>query len=410
MKSSAVTEGQRKVLLRRGPSGRVDQGLIPLGGWYGQEEMLAIQEVIERGTDYSVGLGGAPYVPEFEAEFAAYVGTRYALAVNSCGTGLDLIMKALDLEPGDEVITTPITYIATVHAILAAGGKPVFADIGEGTFNIDPEDVERRLEPRTRAILAVHNNGLSVDMDALLEIAERHPHPKHGPVPVFGDAARAAGAGYRGTKVGKKGAANVFSFQTSKNMTTLGEGGMITTDDEYIARRTRRLHTFGWDRWEGESVLVEPGFNYRMTGVQAAVGRVQLRKLDQMNGRRRERAERLTDLLNQMAPGIKTPIEPEGYQHVYYGYTVMVPREWAGEIRDRFIARLQDDYRAGGVVMNSAVTRYEMLRKMGYRPEDTPRALEHGDRLLCLPLHPLLTDQDLEYIAAAVGETYDKMG
>ena len=403
---TTMTSRERQDTLRRGPSGPVHQGLIPLGGWYGQEEMEAIREVIEHGSHYSVGFGGSPYVPKFEEEFAAYVGTKYALAVNSCGTGLDLVMKIMDFEPGDEVITTPMTYIATTHAIMAAGGTLVFADIGDGTFNIDPEDVERKMTPRTRAILPVHNNGLSVDMDALLDIAQRHPHPKHGPVPVFGDAARSAGAGYKGTKVGKKGTANVFSFQTSKNMTTLGEGGMITTDEEWVARRTRRLHTFGWDAGE----LVEPGFNYRMTGIQGAVGSVQLAKLDRMNDKRRERAARLTELLNAAAPGIQTPIEPEGYSHIHYGYTVMVPREWAGEKRDRFLDKMQQDYKVGGVVMNFAVTKYPMLAKMGYDPRDTPRALEHGDRLFCLPLHPQLTDQDLEYVAAAVGETFDKMG
>ncbi len=409
MQSEGTSRRNRKQTLELGPTSRVDQGLIPLGGWYGQEERDAINEVLDAGSHYWTGFSGDPWVPRFEEQFAAYVGTKYALAVNSCGTGLDLIMKILDLQPGDEVITTPMTYIATTHAILAAGGTPVFADIGDGTFNIDPEDVERRFTPRTRAILSVHNNGLSVDMDALLDIAQRHPHPKHGPVPVFGDAARACGAGYKGTKVGKVGTANVFSFQTSKNMTTLGEGGMITTDEDWVARRARRLHTFGWDRWTGESVLAEPGFNYRMTGIQGAVGSAQLRKLDTMNEKRRERAAKLTALLNAAAPGIKTPIEPEGYVNIHYGYTIMVPKEWAGGKRDQFIDRMQADYKVGGVVMNFAVTKYPMLAKMGYDPNDTPRALEHGDRLFCLPLHPQLTDQDLEYIAAAVGETYDKL-
>jgi len=404
-----TSASEREAILQRGSTGRVDQGLIPLGGWYEQEEIEAILEVIRRCNDYSVGFGGAPFVPQFEEEFAAYVGTKYAIAVNSCGTGLDVAMKALDLEPGDEVVTTPMTYIATTHSILAAGGTPVFADIGDGTFNIDPDDVERKMSARTRAIMPVHNNGLSADMDALLEIAERHPHPKYGPVPVIGDAARACGAGYKGTKVGKKGTANIFSFQTSKNMTTLGEGGMITTDDDNMARRAMRLRSFGWDRWEGDSFPAEPGFNYRMTGIQAAVGSVQLRRLDQMNEKRRERATLLTRLLNEAVPGIQTPIEPEGYYHIYYGYTVMVPKEWAGEKRDQYLKLLMDDYQVGSVVMNPPVTVYPMLQKMGYKPEDTPRAAEYGARLFCLPLHPLLTDQDLEYIAAAVADAFARM-
>jgi len=402
---TGMREDERREILRRGPSGRVDQGLIPFGPWYTEEEIEAVVSVMREGNKYWVGFGGAPYVPQFEEAFAAYVGTKYAVAVNSCGTGLDIVMKALDMEPGDEVITTPITYIATTHAILAAGGRPVFADVGEGTFNIDPEDVERKMSPRTRAILPVHNNGLSVDMDALLEVAERHPHPKFGPVPVFGDAARACGAGYKGTKVGKLGAANIFSFQTSKNMTTLGEGGMITTDEDWLARRARRLRSFGWEAGE----LIEPGFNYRMTGVQAAVGLVQLRRLDEMNARRRERAQLLTRLLKEAAPEIITPFEPEGYYHIYYGYTVMVPKEWAGQKRDRLLQLLAAEYKVGTVVMNPPVTVYPMLQRLGYRPEDTPRAKEHGERLFCLPMHPLLTDQDLEYIAAAVGDACSRL-
>jgi perosamine synthetase len=400
-----MSETERRDILRRGPSGHVEPSLVPLGGWLEQEETEAVLEVLRRGRDYWVGFGGSPYVPRFEEEFAAYVGTKHAIAINSCGTGLDIVMKCLDLKPGDEIITTPMTYIATTHAILAAGGTPVFADIGDGTFNIDPEDVERKVSSRTRAILAVHNNGLSVDMDALLDIAQRHPHPKHGPVPVFGDAARACGAAYRGTKVGKKGTANVFSFQTSKNMTTLGEGGMITTDDDALARRARRLHSFGWEGGE----LVEPGFNYRMTGIQAAVGSVQLRRLDKMNEKRRERAMLLTKLLNEAIPEIQTPFEPEGCYHVYYGYTVMVPKEWAADKRDQFLKMLLDEYKVGSVVMNPPVTIYPLMQKLGYKPEDTPRAAEHGARLFCLPLHPLLTDQDLEYIAAAVADAFTRL-
>lgn len=404
----AMSESERREVLQRGPEGRVDPSLVPLGGWFEQEETDAILEVVRHSSDYAVGFGGSPWVPRFEEEFAAYTGTKYAVALNSAGTGLDLVMKILDLEPGDEVITTPMTYIATTHAIMAAGGTPIFADIGDGTFNIDPEDVERKMGPRTRAILPVHNNGLSVDMDALTDIAGRHPHPKHGPVPVIGDAARAAGGGYHGTRVGKKGTANVFSFQTSKNMTTLGEGGMITTDEDWVARRTRRLRSFGWDTWEGTSVLAEPGFNYRMTGIQGAVGSVQLRRLDKMNDRRRDRSLLLTRLLNEAAPQIQTPFQPEGYHHVYYGYTVMVPREWAGERRDRFMQALKDDHGVGSVVMNPPVTHYPLLAKLGYRPQDTPRALEHGDRLLCLPMHPLYSDRDIAYIAAACGEAFAK--
>ncbi|MGQ9553777.1 MAG: DegT/DnrJ/EryC1/StrS family aminotransferase [Anaerolineae bacterium] len=397
-----MNERERREILARGASGPVDQGLVALGPWLEQEDIDAAMAVLRAATDPRVGFSGGPYIARFEEEFAAYVGTRHAIAVNSAGTGLDIAMKLLDLQPGDEVVTTPITYIATTHAILAAGGKPVFADIGAGTFNIDPEDVERKMSARTRAIMPVHNNGLSVDMDALLEIAARHPHAKHGPVPVMGDAARACGAGYKGTKVGKVGALNIFSFQTTKNLTTLGEGGMITSDDDALARRARRLRSFGWEGGE----LVEPGFNYRMTGIQAAVGSVQLRRLDRMNERRRERAHLLTRLLNEAVPEIWTPVEPEGYYHIYYGYTCMVPEQWAGEKRDHLLRVMMSEHRVGSVVMNPPVTIYPMLQRLGYRPEETPRAKEQGERLFCLPLHPLMSDQDLAYIAAALADAF----
>jgi len=397
-----MTGRERKEILGRGPAGRVDPSLVPLGGWYGQEEIDAVMEVLRASADYWTGFGGSPWVPRFEEEFARYTGSEHAVALNSAGTGLDVVMKCLDLQPGDEVVTTPMTYIATTHAIMAAGGTCVFADIGDRTFNIDPESVAAKMSPRTRAILPVHNNGLSVDMDALIEIAERHPHPKHGPVPVFGDAARACGAGYKGTKAGKKGAANVFSFQTSKNLTTLGEGGMITTDDESVAKRARRLRSFGWEAGD----VVEPGFNYRMTGIQGAFGSAQLRRLDEMNDRRRDRAQKLTKLLNEAVPEVVTPVEPAGYHHVYYGYTCMVPKAMAGEKRDRLMQVLAQEYKVGSVVMNPPVTIYPMLRKIGYRPEDTPRANEHGARLFVLALHPLFQDQDLEFMAAAVAEVF----
>ncbi|MHB0879231.1 MAG: DegT/DnrJ/EryC1/StrS family aminotransferase [Anaerolineae bacterium] len=400
-----MTENERRDVVSRGPAQRVDPSLVPLGGWFEQEETDAILEVLRSGSQYWVGFGSAPWVPRFEEEFAAYVGTKHAIALNSAGTGLDLVMKYLDLQPGDEVVTTPMTYIATTHAIMAAGGTPVFADIGDGTFNIDPADVERKMTARTRAILPVHNNGLSVDMDALIDIAARHPHPRHGPVPVLGDAARAAGAAHKGSKVGKVGAANVFSFQTSKNMTTLGEGGMITTDDDDIARRCRRLRSFGWEAGE----LVEPGFNYRMTGIQGAVGSVQLRRLDEMNRRRRDRSQRLTALLNAAVPEVVTPVEPEGYHHVYYGYTCMVPSAMAGQKRDELMRLLAQEYQVGSVVMNPPVTIYPMLRQLGHRPEDTPRAAEHGARLFVLAMHPLFQDRDLEYMAAAVADAYYRL-
>jgi perosamine synthetase len=234
-------------------------------------------------------------------------------------------------------------------------------------------------------------------MDALAEVAARHPHPKHGPAKVIGDAARACGAGYKGTRVGKRGWLNVFSFQTSKNLTTLGEGGLITTDDPEVARRARAIRSFG-----GAEGLW--GTNYRMTRLQGAVGLVQLRRLDEMNDRRRDRARELTRRLEGV-PTLTLPREPEGYHHVYYGYTVMVPQSWATARRQALMDWLQTQRGVGTVVMNNATYRHDkFLASLGYGPHDAPASDRIGERLFCICMHPLLTDEDLDYIAAAVAD------
>ena len=370
--------------------------LPPLGGWYTEEEVAAVAECLRDSMNWRTGFSG-PEVTRFEEAFAAYCGVRHAIALNSCGTGLDIAMRCLDLEPGDEVISPAITFKATHQAILGQGGRLVMCEIDPATFNLDPADVARRLTERTRAVLAVHNNGLSAFMDKLEAIAEGHPHPRYGPPKVIGDAARACGAGYRGTRVGKLGWMNVFSFQTSKNMTTLGEGGMITTDDDEVARRARSIRSFG----AGE---VHWGTNYRMIRPQGAVGLIQLGRLDEMNDRRRDRAHKLTELLGAL-PELTLPSEPPECHHVYYGYTILVPEDWAGARRGRLMAWLQEERGVGTVVMNDPTYKQDkLIASLGYGPADAPRSAVLGERLFCLSLHPLMTDDDLEYLAQALAD------
>jgi perosamine synthetase len=369
-------------------------GLPPLGGWYTEEEIEAVVACLRDSMDWRKGFSG-PEIGEFEAAFAAYHDVRHAIALNSCGTGLDIAMMCLDLQPGDEVISPAITFCATHLAIVGQGGKPVLAEIDPATMNVDPADAERRITDRTRAILAVHNNGLSADMDALQAVAEAHPHPQHGPAKVIGDAARACGAGYKGQRVGKAGWMNIYSFQSSKNMTTLGEGGMIVTDDDEAARRARAYRSFS----AGQTLW---GTNYRMIGLQGAAGLVQLRRLDEMNAQRRDRAHRMTELLSDI-PELTLPAEPEGYHHIYYGYTVMVPEGWATEKRGRLMEWLQTERGVGTVVMNDPTYKHNaFLATLGFDPASVPVSELTGQRLFCLSLHPLMTDEDLEYITAAV--------
>lgn len=369
--------------------------LPPLGGWFTDEEVNAIMETLRDSMDWRKGFSG-PETAQFEEAFARYCGVEHAIALNSCGTGLDISMMCLDLEPGDEVISPAITFKATHQAIIGQGGKVVMCEIDPTTFNVDVADVEKRITPRTRAILAVHNNGLSAFMDDLEAVAAAHPHPTHGPAKVIGDAARACGAGYKGTAVGKMGWMNVFSFQTSKNMTTLGEGGMITTDDPEVARRARAYRSFG----NGELCW---GTNYRMIRLQGAVGLVQLRRLDEMNDRRRDRAQKMTRLLSGI-PELTLPTEPEGCRHIYYGYTVMVPEDWAGEKRQQ----LMDWVGARGVgtvIMNDCTWTFDpYIASLGYGGAYTPVSVLTGKRLFCISLHPLMTDDDLRYITTTMAD------
>ncbi len=377
-------------------SNRDYPALPPLGGWYTEEEIEAVVACMRDSMDWRKGFSG-PEVGQFEAAFADYCGVKHAIALNSCGTGLDIAMMCLDLQPGDEVISPAITFKATHQAIVGQGGRLVMAEIDPATMNVAPGDVAKRITDRTRAILAVHNNGLSADMDALAEIAEAHPHPKYGPARVIGDAARACGAGYKGLKVGKSGWMNIFSFQTSKNMTTLGEGGMITTDDDQVARRARAIRSFG----AGDTFW---GTNYRMIRPQGVVGLIQLRRLDEMNALRRDRAHKMTQLLSGI-PELTLPTEPAGYTHIYYGYTLMVPAEWATDKRQQLMGWLQSERGVGTVVMNNPTYKHDAyLAHLGFNGRDLPVSELTGERLFCLSLHPLMTDDDLEYVTQAVAD------
>nr|MBC8185144.1 DegT/DnrJ/EryC1/StrS family aminotransferase [candidate division KSB1 bacterium] len=296
------------------------------------------------------------------------------------------------------VITPAVNYKASQMAILGQRGKVVFCDIDPKTLNVDPEDVERRITPRTRAVCPVHLTGLSAPMDELLDIAQRHPHPKHGPLKVIVDAARACGAGYKGTKSGAKGWITAFSFHGQKLMTTLGEGGAITTNDSKLAERIYDINHFGGENgW---------GSNYRMNKVQAAAGLVQLGRLDEMNAMRRKVAFRRNALLEDV-PEIILPYEPAGYTHVYYVYPILVQPAWAGEKRDKIISIMEEQF---GIVCS--ITNQPTYLRWPYIAEKcgTPKlkvSEEIGQRLFCPPLHPLLNEEQELYICAALLETID---
>ena len=238
-------------------------------------------------------------------------------------------------------------------------------------------------------------------MDDLLEVASRHEHHKHGEIQLISDAARALGGGYKDTKIGKHGLMTVFSFHTMKNMTTLGEGGAVTTDDEETYEYLRGIRQFGNETsgW---------GTNYKMTRVQAAVGLVQLGKLDAMiAGRRRVAAERSRML--EGVPHLVLPCEADYGGHSYYLYTLMVEKDWAGEKRDRLLSILRDDYGVATIVANPPLSQVEGLLAAATKGQSTPVADEAGARLFCVAIHPKMSREDNEYICAALWNAVDKV-
>lgn len=392
-----LTAKERKTILKQNRPKTTWEGEPKLGGTYGEEEIAAAVSAMRGAADIQQGKGFSGYpIAEFEAAFAKYTGAAHAVAVNSAGPGLDMAMKYLNLQPGDEVLVQAINFVAAPLAILGAGGQVVWAEVDAKTLQLDPDDVERRITPRTRAILPVHMNGLAAPMDDLLEIARRHPHPEHGPLPVIGDAARAAGAEYKGAKIGQHGSGTVFSLHTMKNISTLGEGGMITTNDEAFATYCRSTQFYGFltDTWGTSNV---------MTTVQAAVGLVQLKKLDALVAARR----RLAAHRHEMLAGVEEltlPLEPPDRKHTYYLYTVLVKKEWAGEKRDKLIELMAAKYNIECIVANAPCYQTRKVLRQHTKGQRLPRSSQLGKRLLCVPIHPAMSDEDNTYIAAALTE------
>ena len=387
-----------------------------LGGWYTEEEIDAVVKAIRTSLDPSAGFGFfCDEIVEFEQKFAEYIGTKYALSVTSAGTGLDVAVKALDLEPGDEVVVPAMNFRAAPYAVLGAGGKLILCD-SDDTLNASPADVEAKLTSRTRAILVTHMNGLSAPMDEYMKIAARHPHPKYGPPKVIGDAARALGGGYKGAKIGKLGWMTVFSLHTMKMMTTLGEGGIITTDDPDLMLRLRALRQWGIAVSEDLEIArgkkgtgdMGWGSNYKLTKIQAAVGLVQLRRLDQMIAPRVALAKKRTEMLSKV-PELTLPSVPAHCQPVYYLYNVLVPKKWAGAKRDQLMAMLRKEYGVDTVVANPPVYQTDAYVRRITVGQSCPKAEELGARLFCPPMHPLMSDSDNEYICNSIAEAVKRL-
>ncbi len=346
----------------------------------GEEEKRAVLEVLDSGM-----IAQGPRVAAFEEAFARMCGVKHAIATTSGTTALHVILLAHGIGPGDEVITSPFTFIASANSVLFTGARPVFVDIEPETFNIDPRQIEAAITPRTKAILPVHLFGLPADMGALMTIAARHG------LAVIEDACQAHGASYGAQRVGSFGT-GTFSLYPTKNITS-AEGGMITTDDEGIAERCRVLRQHGMRRRYYHDEL---GYNFRMTDVHAAIGLAQLGKLERFNTARRENAQYLSDHLQ----GVSTPSAPDGYHHVFHQYTIRV----TDGARDALVDHLHDREIGCGIYYPVPIHRQTYYREeLGY-DGTFPEAEQAADEALSLPVHPALSPADLERIVVAVNE------
>ena len=348
----------------------------------GEEEKRAVLEVLGSGM-----LAQGTRVKAFEEAFASYVGTRHAVATSSGTAALHVALLACGIRPGDEVITTPFTFIASANAILYCNARPVFADIDERTFNIDPEDINEKVTRKTRALLIVHLYGQACDMRAITEICEDYN------LKLIEDACQAHGAEYRGRRVGSFGDAACFSFYPTKNMTT-GEGGMVTTSSDEVAERARLIREHG-SRVRYEHIAL--GYNYRMTDIAAAIGLVQLAKLEQMNARRIENAAMLSRELKGVE-GIETPYVMPEVKHVFHQYTVRAER------REELIKKLEKAKIGYGIHYPKPVHRQRLYLELGYGDVSLPRAEKASREVLSLPVHPALKEEEVKLIAEVVGD------
>lgn len=349
---------------------------------FDEAEKQAVLAVLDSGQ---VAQGRA--VEDLERRFARWCGVEHAVAVSSGTAALIVALMAHGVGPGDEVVTTPFSFIATANAILAVGARPVFADVRPEDCNIDPAAVERALTPRTKAVMPVHLYGQVADMDALEPLARRHG------LALIEDACQAHGAALGGRRAGSFGT-GCFSFYPTKNMTT-AEGGIITTDDPEVAERARMIRNHGSRQRYYHEIL---GFNYRMTDLAAAIGVAQMEKIDAFNARRRANAAYLNQRLTGL-PGVTTPVERPGATHVYHQYTVRVHGH-----RDRFAARLAELGVGSAVHYPLPIHHQPLYRDLGY-DGSYPQAETASREVLSLPVHPGLTDDELARVADAVRQT-----
>jgi len=363
----------------------------------GEEE---INEVVD--TLKSDWITTGPKTSQFEKEFSEYFGAPSSLALNSCTAALHTALVASGIGPGDEVITTTMTFCSSVNVIEQAGAHSVLVDVEPDTLNIDPEDIEKAITPKTKAILPVHYSGHPVDLDSIYELAEMYN------LCVIEDAAHAVSAKYKGRYIGSTDNPVAFSFYATKNLTT-AEGGMLTGSPELIEKaRIVSLHGMSKDAWKRYSKggswyyeVILPGFKYNMTDIQASLGIWQLRKLESFQKRRREIVRIYNEAFSQ-EEALEIPAERPEVEHAWHLYVLRLNLEHLKINRDQFIEELAERNIGTSVHFIPVHIHPYYKNKYGYRPEDFPIAYKNYLRIISLPLCPRMTDQDIEDVIEAV--------
>ncbi len=364
----------------------------------GEEEWQACREPLLSGW-----LTQGPQVAAFEKEFAERHQVAHAIAVSSCTTALHLALAAVGVGPGDEVIVPAFTWVATANAVLYCGATPVFADVDRTTYNLDVDSVARQVTPRTRALIAVHLFGRCADVEALRAVLPAG-------VILIEDAACAAGAAWQGRPAGTLGSVAAFSFHPRKSVTT-GEGGMLTTNDAQLARRVDQMRNHGASiseeqRHSGPRPYLLPefdvlGYNYRMTDLQGAVGRVQLRKLDTFIDERARWAGWYRDALGGI-PWLRLPDEPRGMRHGWQAFVTYIDPQRAPAARNDIMQRLEQQ----GIATRPGTHAVHMLayyrERFGLSAGDLPGARDCAEQTMAIPLHNRMSTEDYEYVAACL--------
>jgi len=390
--------GEGEVKVTRGPVRSPDDFLIFGSPLIGAEEKREVLDCLDTGW-----IGSGPKVTQFEKEFAAYQGADHAVGVHSCTAALHLSLLAAGIVPGDEVITTSLTFCATVNSIIHAGGTPVLVDVERHTMNIDPVHVEVSITDRTRAIVPVHFAGRPCNLEALVELAERHD------LVLIEDCAHAVETLYRGQHTGTFGDFGCFSFYVTKNLAT-GEGGMVVTPNEEHARHVKTLSLHGlsadaWKRFGDEGYrhykASECGFKYNMMDLQAALGIHQLRRLEANWERRRDIWAVYQEEFGRLP--LRPPEAPEAdTRHAFHLYTVLVDKHRTGLGRDEFLQGMTAENVGVGVHYESIPRHPYYQETFGWRPEQFPVSDEIGQQTVSLPLSAKLSDGDVDDVISAV--------